>query len=130
KLAHLLEIGMLGLNIASMFVPVLGEVMMGVMAGQLLYETLEGAVEWGEGDLQAAKAHLVDVAENLAQIAIMAGVGAAVSWRAAKAEPVIETLNEVTLPDGRTRLWRASLDRYASPVVLENTLSPNALGQY
>lgn len=130
KLAHLLEIGMLGLNIASMFVPVLGEVMMGVMAGQLLYETLEGAVEWGEGDLQAAKAHLVDVAENLAQIAIMAGVGAAVSWRAAKAEPVIETLNEVTLPNGRTRLWRASLDRYASPVVLENTLSPNALGQY
>lgn len=131
KLAHLLEIGMLGLNIASMFVPVLGEVMMGVMAGQLLYETLEGAVEWGEGDLQAAKAHLIDVAENLAQIAVMAGVGAGVSrWRAAKATPVIEALDEVTLPDGQTRLWRASLERYASPVMLEPELSPNALGQY
>ncbi|EIK61283.1 NEL-type E3 ubiquitin ligase domain-containing protein [Pseudomonas lactis] len=131
KLAHLLEIGMLGLNMASMFVPVLGEVMMTVMAGQLLYETLEGAVEWGEGDLQAAKAHLIDVAENLAQIAVMAGVGAGVSrWRAAKAQPVIEALNEVKLPDGRTRLWRASLERYASPVTLEPTLSPNDLGQY
>lgn len=130
KLAHLLEIGMLGLNMASMFVPVLGEVMMTVMAGQLLYETLEGAVEWGEGDLQAAKAHLVDVAENLAQIALMAGVGAAVNWRAAKPTPVIEALDEVTLPDGRTRLWRASLERYASPVTLARELSPNALGQY
>ena len=110
KLAHLLEIGMLGLNMASMFVPVLGEVMMTVMAGQLLYETLEGAVEWGEGDLQAAKAHLIDVAENLAQIAVMAGVGAGVSrWRAAKAQPVIEALNEVKLPDGRTRLsWKVA----------------------
>ncbi|WP_338109384.1 hypothetical protein, partial [Pseudomonas edaphica] len=113
KLAHLLEIGMLGLNMVSMFVPVLGEVMMGVMAGQLLYETLEGAIEWGEGDRQAAKAHLIDVAENLAQIAVMAGVGAAVNkFRAAKAEPVLENLSPVTLPNGETRLWKPDLAGY------------------
>ncbi|TSD77503.1 hypothetical protein FFI16_014085 [Pseudomonas sp. KBS0710] len=131
KLAHLLEIGMLGLNMVSMFVPVLGEVMMVVMAGQLLYETLEGVIEWGEGDRQAAKAHLIDVAENLAQIAVMAGVGAGVSrWQAAKAEPVIEALGEVKRPDGQVRLWKPSLSRYESPVVLRRDLHPNALGQY
>ncbi|QOY69366.1 DUF6543 domain-containing protein [Pseudomonas sp. OST1909] len=131
KLAHLLEIGMLGLNMVSMFVPVLGEAMMVVMAGQLLYETLEGAIEWGEGDRQAAKAHLIDVAENLAQIAVMAGVGAGVShWQAAKAEPVIEALGEVKRPDGQVRLWKPSLSRYESPVVLRRDLHPNALGQY
>ncbi|MCK3860756.1 NEL-type E3 ubiquitin ligase domain-containing protein [Pseudomonas sp. B329] len=131
KLAHLLEIGMLGLNMVSMFVPVLGEVMMGVMAGQLLYETLEGAIEWGEGDRQAAKAHLIDVADNLAQIAVMAGVGAGVSrWRAAKAEPVIEALSEVKRPDGQVRLWKPSLSGYEHPVTLDRAAYPNAQGQY
>lgn len=131
KLAHLLEIGMLGLNMVSMFVPVLGEVMMGVMAGQLLYETLEGAIEWGEGDRQAAKAHLIDVAENLAQIAVMAGVGAAVNkFRAAKAEPVLENLSPVTLPNGETRLWKPDLAGYQSAVTLEADAVPNAQGQY
>lgn len=131
KLAHLLEIGMLGLNMVSMFVPVLGEVMMGVMAGQLLFETLEGVIEWGEGDRQAAKAHLIDVAQNLAQIAVMAGVGAGVGrWRAAQAEPVIESLSEITRPDGQVRLWKPSLSRYESPVTLDSGAYANALGQY
>ncbi|MNM38065.1 putative E3 ubiquitin-protein ligase ipaH7.8 [compost metagenome] len=75
KLNHLLEIGMLGLNMVSMFVPVLGEIMLTVMAGQLLYESFEGTIEWSEGDRIAAKGHLVDVAENLALIAVMAGGG-------------------------------------------------------
>ncbi|MFL1493983.1 NEL-type E3 ubiquitin ligase domain-containing protein [Pseudomonas antarctica] len=131
KLAHLLEVGMLGLNMVSMFVPVLGEVMMVVMAGQLLYETLEGSIEWAEGDLQAAKAHLIDVAENLAQIAVMAGVGATVSqFRAAKPEPVIESLSPVTLPNGETRLWRPDLSGYESTVSLDASSGPNALGQH
>ncbi|WP_330211163.1 NEL-type E3 ubiquitin ligase domain-containing protein [Pseudomonas sp. AM4(2022)] len=131
KLGFLLEIGLLGLNVVSMFVPVLGEVMMVVMAGQLLYETLEGSIEWAEGDRRAAKAHLVDVAQNLALIGVMAGVGAGVSkWRAAKAEPVIEALSEVTRPDGQERLWRPSLSRYESPVIVGSELSPNTLGQY
>ncbi|RAH01485.1 MULTISPECIES: NEL-type E3 ubiquitin ligase domain-containing protein [unclassified Pseudomonas] len=131
KLAHLLEVGLLGLNLASMFVPVLGEAMMVVMAGQLLYETLEGAIEWGEGDRQAAKAHLIDVAENLAQIALMAAVGAAVGrWQAAPATPVIEALSPVTRADGQVRLWRPGLGGYEAPVTLGQDLHPNALGQY
>ncbi|MBC3210077.1 hypothetical protein HU755_25050 [Pseudomonas sp. SWRI111] len=131
KLAHLLQIGLLGLNMVSMFVPVLGEVMMVVMAGQLLYETLEGAIEWGEGDRRAAKDHLLDVAENLAQIALMAGVGLAVrKFSAARPEPVLEKLEPVTLPDGQTRLWRPDLSAYESSVSLANSAGPNQMGQH
>lgn len=131
KLAHLMQIGMLGLNLVSMFVPVLGETMMVVMAGQLLYETLEGAIEWSEGDRRAARDHLVDVAENLAQVAVMAGVGAGVrKFSAARAVPVIEQLSPVTLPNGETRLWKPDLSGYEAAVVLDAHLTPNPSGQY
>ncbi|QHC96233.1 hypothetical protein PspR84_16840 [Pseudomonas sp. R84] len=131
KLAHLMQIGMLGLNMVSMFVPVLGEVMMVVMAGQLLYETLEGAIEWSEGDRRAAKDHLIDVAENLAQIVVMAGVGVGVrKFSAASAVPVIEQLSPVKLPNGQTRLWKPDLGAYESTVTLEASPGPNTQGQY
>ncbi|WP_339560595.1 NEL-type E3 ubiquitin ligase domain-containing protein [Pseudomonas sp. EA_65y_Pfl1_P113] len=131
KLARLLNIGMLVLNTVSMFVPVLGEVMMGVMAGQLLYETLEGSLEWSEGDRQAAKVHLVDVAENLALLGAMAAGGkVAGKLLAAKPEPVIEALAPVTLPGGQGRLWKPAFDGYESPDVLLADAAPNAAGQY
>ncbi|MBC3383819.1 NEL-type E3 ubiquitin ligase domain-containing protein [Pseudomonas sp. SWRI179] len=131
KLASLLQIGLSTVNVLSMFIPVLGEAMMVVMAGQLLYETLEGAVEWGEGDKRAARAHLIDLAENLALMGVMAGVGAAVGKLAAiKPEPVIEHLESVTLPNGETRLWKPDLRRYESQVTLSDTNAPNAQGQY
>lgn len=131
KLAALLNIGMLVLVGISMFVPVLGELLMGVMAGQLLYETFEGAIEWNEGDRKAAKAHLIDVAQNLALIALMAGAGKAFGkLRGVKAEPVIERLEPVTLPNGEVRLWKPGLTSYESDVQLSADLKPNALGEY
>jgi Leucine-rich repeat (LRR) protein len=131
KLNHLLEIGMLGLNMVSMFVPVLGEIMLTVMAGQLLYESFEGALEWSEGDRIAAKAHLVDVAENLALIAVMAGAGKGLGKLAAvKPEPVVERLEPVKLAGGETRLWNPGLNAYESPVALGRNAVPDSLGQY
>ena len=131
RLAHLLQIGLLGLNMVSMFVPVLGEVMMVVMAGQLMYETLEGAIEWSEGDRRAARDHLIDVAENLAQIAVMAGVGAGVrKFSSAKAVPVIEQLEPVQLPSGNTRLWKPDLGAYESTIALPDSPGPNPQGQH
>ena len=131
KLNHLLEIGMLGLNMVSMFVPVLGEVMLTVMAGQLLYESFEGVVEWSEGDRMAAKAHLVDVAENLALIAVMAGAGKGLGRLAAvKPESVIERLEPVERADGNTRLWNPQLSAYEVDIALDRNARPNTLGQY
>ncbi|WP_426206100.1 NEL-type E3 ubiquitin ligase domain-containing protein [Pseudomonas sp. TWP3-1] len=131
KLAALLNIGMLVLTGVSMFVPVLGEVMMVVMAGQLLEETFEGAIEWSEGDRRAATAHLVDVAQNLALLAVMAGAGKGIArLAAAKSVPVIEGLDQVELPDATARLWKPDLRGYESPVALDQSMTPNALGQY
>ncbi|MFJ2279802.1 NEL-type E3 ubiquitin ligase domain-containing protein [Pseudomonas sp. NPDC087803] len=131
KLNHLLEFGLLALNLVSMFVPVLGEIMMTVMAGQLLYESFEGAIEWSEGDQQAAKAHLVDVAENLALIGVMAGVGKGLGKLGGVApEPVIEKLHPVERADGTSRLWRPDLSAYECDVMLSAAAGPDAQGLY
>ena len=131
KLAGLLQYGMLLLNTASIFVPVLGEIMLVVMAGQLLFETIEGVVEWSEGDRHAAKAHLVDVAENLAQIGLMAAGGVVVKkFTTVKAEPVIEHLHPVTLPNGQTSLWKPAFDGYEQNSDLAPSSAPNQTGQY
>ncbi|HEX4549706.1 NEL-type E3 ubiquitin ligase domain-containing protein [Pseudomonas sp.] len=129
KLNHLLEAGMLGLNLVSMFVPVLGEIMMVVMAGQLLYETVEGVVEWSEGDRQSAKAHLIDVAENLAMIAVMGAGGRALGkLTAVKPEPLVEGLEPVELPDGTRRLWRPDLKAYEQSRALPADAVPDDSG--
>ncbi|VVM66303.1 dermonecrotic toxin domain-containing protein [Pseudomonas fluorescens] len=131
KLAALLQVGLLALNLVSMFVPVLGEVMLAIMAGQLLYETFEGALEWSEGDKHAAKAHLIDVAENLALIGVMSAAGAGLSkLTAVKPEPVIEDLHPVTLPNGETRLWKADLSGYEQDISLSAATGPDQLGRY
>lgn len=131
KMAALLNIGMLVLTTVSMFVPVMGEVMMAVMAVQIGEEAFEGAIEWSEGDRKAAQTHLIDVAENLALLALMAGAGKGLAkLTAVKATPVIENLHSVTLPNGKTRLWKAELGGYESPVALDRNLVPNAEGQY
>lgn len=131
KLNHLLEIGLLGLNMVSMFVPVLGEVMLTVMASQLLYESFEGAIEWSEGDRTAAKAHLVDVAENLALIAVMAGAGKGLAkLGAVKPEPVVERLEPVKRADGKVRLWKPDLSAYESHFRLDRDSVPDGAGQH
>ena len=131
KLASLLDIGMLALTGVSMFVPVLSELMMGAMVAQLLAATCEAAHEWSEGDRKAAKKHLLGVAENLAVLGVTAGISRGLAkLNALEAEPVIEGLEQVTLPNGETRLWKPDLSGYQSPVSLDPGTGPNALGQY
>ncbi|MEB2516109.1 DUF6543 domain-containing protein [Pseudomonas sp. YuFO20] len=129
EMAVLLEVGMLLLNGVSMFVPVLGEVMMGVMTAQLMNETFEGLIEWSEGDHRAALAHLIDVAENLALIAVMHGAGKGLGKLAAvKPDPLVEGLQPVTLPTGKQRLWKPDLGLYKAPLKLAADSKPNELG--
>lgn len=128
KLAMLLNTGLFGLTFVAGFVPVLGEFMMDAMAAQLLDELVEGVLEWSEGDRKAAKAHLIDLAENLALIGVTAGAGKLVAKL--NVEPVIEGLESVTLPDGQARLWRPDLERYNSGVAPVPGMKPNDLGQY
>ena len=129
KIATLESAGLLALNLVSMFVPGLGEVMMAVMAAQLLYETFEGVVEWHEGDREAALGHLTDVAQNLAFVGVMAAGGVA-ARKVFNTPPVIDSLEPVTSADGEQKLWKADLAPYTVPVHLAADATPDALGLY
>ncbi len=129
KIAHLWEGGFAVVGLVSMFVPVLGEVMMAVMAEQLLAEAFEGAMEWAQGDREAAGQHLLDVAENLALMALMMGAGKGL----AKLPPVeapglIDGLKPVISPDGKQRLWKPDLAPYRSDIQLPAEALPDELG--
>lgn len=121
RYSHYLNIGLFAVNLVSMVVPPLGEIMMVVMAGQLLYETFEGLVEWGEGDKQAALAHISDVLENMATLAVGAGVFHV-------AAPVIEKLKVVFMPDGSKRLWNADLSAYERSIAIPVNSRPDDAG--
>ena len=129
KIAHLLEGGFVVLGLVSMFVPVLGEVMMAVMVEQLLAETFEGVMDWSQGDREAARQHLLDVAQNLAMLALMAGAGKGLA-RLPKVETpaLIDELKPIRLPTGEQRLWKADLAPYRSDVSLPAESAPNELG--
>ncbi|MEJ3721789.1 DUF6543 domain-containing protein, partial [Paenibacillus polymyxa] len=71
--------GIVLLNVAALFVPVLGEILLGVMAVQLSEEVFEGIEDWREGDRQEALSHLTNVVENLALAAAIGAGGKAAS---------------------------------------------------
>lgn len=98
------------LNAMGFFVPVLGEVMSVVAAGQLLHEAFIAVEEWSHGDLNEALDHLFDIAQNLASVAVL-GVA---TGAAPKLEPsvFVESLRPVTLSNGRTRLWKPELSHF------------------
>ncbi|MDY7530627.1 NEL-type E3 ubiquitin ligase domain-containing protein [Pseudomonas sp. Bout1] len=126
KIAQWLEGGLAVFGMVSMFVPVLGELMMAAMAGQLLYETFEGVIEWSDGDKEAARQHLLDVAENLALMALMAGAGKGLQRLATP--PLIQELKPVTLPNGTQRLWEPDLTVYGSETTLPDNAPLDELG--
>lgn len=131
KIAHLWEGGFAVVGLVSMFVPVLGELMMAVMAEQLLAEAFEGAMEWAQGDREAAGQHLLDVAQNLALMALMAGAGKGLAKLPAVETPaLIDGLKPVTLPGGEQRLWKPDLAPYRRDVNLPAEATPNELGLY
>lgn len=131
KLAQLLNIGMLVFTGISMFIPALGEAMMAVMGTQLLLETFDGVKEWSEGDRKAAKAHLIDVAQNLVQLAAMAAVGRGFTkLTAVPAEPVVEATQPITSSDGKSRLWKPDLSPYRTSIQLAPDAQPDAQGLY
>ncbi|NWE37573.1 DUF6543 domain-containing protein, partial [Pseudomonas gingeri] len=63
------------LNLAGFFVPVIGQLMMGVAIGQMLGEVYEGVQDWRHQDRSAALSHLRNVLESLASMAAFAAGG-------------------------------------------------------
>ncbi|WKV95468.1 hypothetical protein PYV50_14950 [Pseudomonas sp. H22_DOA] len=73
RLLDYLELGVTVATVAGLFVPVVGQLMMGVAVGQLLSQVYEGVEDWQRGDHQAALAHLLSVAENIALMGVFVG---------------------------------------------------------
>ncbi|WP_421552429.1 NEL-type E3 ubiquitin ligase domain-containing protein [Pseudomonas yamanorum] len=122
RVAQLMNIGLFALNLVSMIIPPLGAVMAVVTAGQLMFEVLEGVIDLSQGDREAGWAHIGDVLDNLAQLA----VGGAVLHFGVS--PFIEGLKAVKLPSGEARLWKPDLAPYAQEIRLPPGAVPDQTG--
>lgn len=133
RLQNYLDVGLTLLNVAGMVVPLLGQLMMGVAVGQLLGEVYEGFEDWRHHQNSEALEHLINVAENIAAMALFAaGVKAVgvIKRTLLPASEFFDGLEAVRLPDNRTRLWRGSLRAYRHSLDLRGTIaSPRGLYQ-
>lgn len=133
RLAHCLAMGMNVANLAALFVPVLGEVMMVVAGAQLLVDTFEGVEAWALGDMDQALEHLASVAENLAMLAVFAAAGKAATpdeLPAIKDSSFVGKMIPVRLENGQARLWSVDLKPFAADVVLPQGIKPSAEGVF
>lgn len=116
RLLDFLELGVTIATVAGFFVPVIGQLMMGVAAGQLLAEVYEGVEDWRRGDQQAALSHLFSVAENIALMGLFAGGQKAVGLLGRKlvsAHPeFFAQFTAITHPAGKARLWKPDFATY------------------
>ncbi|PRA31419.1 NEL-type E3 ubiquitin ligase domain-containing protein [Pseudomonas poae] len=132
RLSSYLDAGLTLLNVAGLFIPVLGQLMMGVAMGQLLGEVFDGVEDWQHHDNARALEHVINVAETLASLAVFAagakGLGAA--KRALTSSPeFFDGMEAVKLADGKERLWRSSPMPYRQALALNGVIG-NAKGVY
>lgn len=71
------SVGLFIVNVASLFVPVLGGVMLAVAVGQMLGEVYEGVDDWAHGDVDHAREHMLNVALDIATTAATVAGGVA-----------------------------------------------------
>jgi len=131
---RLLDGGLLFLNAASFFVPVLGELMMAVAVIDIVSEVYEGVQDWAHGEPHKALSHLLNVVENIAQMAAFAAAGKVASAalrRVAKEQAAFfDDFEAVTRADGKQRLWKPDLEPYQQTLALPETVLPDAKGIY
>ncbi|HEK1686407.1 TPA: hypothetical protein SMR42_002780 [Pseudomonas putida] len=99
RVEHWLSLGLTVANVAGLFLPALGAVMLVVGAAQVVEEFLDGVHAANEGDADAAVEHLFGVLESLVQFAAL---GAAAGY--AEVEGPLEGWHLIE-HSGRTRLW-------------------------
>ncbi|NWC95177.1 MULTISPECIES: dermonecrotic toxin domain-containing protein [unclassified Pseudomonas] len=107
------------LNLAGFFVPVIGQLMMGVAIGQMLGEVYEGVQDWRHQDRSAALSHLRNVLESLASMAAFAAGGKVIGSARRAVRDNLEGFDDVEAverADGQRRLWRPGLRPYGQPL--------------
>ncbi|MGY4527919.1 NEL-type E3 ubiquitin ligase domain-containing protein [Pseudomonas sp. TE21394] len=101
------------LNLAALFVPVIGVGLLAVTAWELLGEVFHGIEAWHEGDTSEALDHVLNVASDVAVMAAtVAGASAVRSlWNRSA---MVDSLVPVRLEDGTRRLWQPALAAFRS----------------
>ncbi|WP_460418629.1 dermonecrotic toxin domain-containing protein [Pseudomonas sp. microsymbiont 2] len=124
RLEHWLGIGLNLLNVAGLFVPGLGEMMMVIGGGQLVDEFLDGVHSANEGDGAAAIGALFDVFGNLA---LMAALGTASHF--SETPGTLEQWHQVGEP-GNERWWHGELAAFSRPRPWPSTHKIDAQGLF
>ncbi|MGG7637022.1 dermonecrotic toxin domain-containing protein [Pseudomonas sp. ES1] len=117
-----LGVGLTVLNLAGLFVPGLGEVMLVIGGAQLVDEFLDGVHAANEGDADAAISHLFDVLASLTQFAALGAAG-----RFIEPQGILHSWHP-SGADGAQRLWPGELTPFARPRPWPTGQGPNARG--
>ncbi|MFK0089884.1 NEL-type E3 ubiquitin ligase domain-containing protein [Pseudomonas sp. NPDC090755] len=111
-------VGLTVLNLAGVFVPTLGAVLVTQLVVQTLGEAFAGVSDWVRGRQHEALDHLLGVAETVAVSVAVAG-GAQVVARAFARSGFVEGLHPVELDNGEKRLWSNDLRAYQQTALPE-----------
>ncbi|WP_131108418.1 NEL-type E3 ubiquitin ligase domain-containing protein [Pseudomonas sp. Sample_10] len=130
----LMEASLVLLNAASFFVPVLGELMAAAAIVDIAGEVYEGVQDWTHGQRTEALSHLLNVVENVAQMAafVVGGkvVTSAFSRIAGEQATFFDGFEAVTGRHGEPRLWKPDLKAYKQATPPAATLRPDSNGLY
>ena len=125
-------VGLLLINVAALFVPVLGDLMLAVAIGDMLKEVYEGVEDWTQGDTDHAREHLLNVAMDLAiNVAVVVGasaIKAAASRLSEATRAHFEGFEPIKREDGAVRLWNRNLEHYESPTAHVHRYTADARG--
>ncbi|WP_238067497.1 dermonecrotic toxin domain-containing protein [Pseudomonas shirazica] len=96
------------LNLAGLFIPVVGGLLLGQLVAHTLSEVFEGTQDWLRGHQHEALEHMLGVAE------ILAGTAATVAGVTFVRSAFVAALEPVRLANGAGRLWAGDLAVFAS----------------
>lgn len=125
-------VGLMLVNVAALFVPALGYMMLAVAIGEMLAEVYEGVEDWSQGDVDHAREHLLNVAKDVA-------INAAVVVGAVVAKKVVSRISDATKSyfadfqpirreDGTVRLWDKNLEPYEQEGIAQHRHRADAQG--
>ena len=130
----LLDGGLLLLNAAAFFIPVIGQFMLAAAVVDIVSEVYEGVADWTHGERAQALSHLLSVVENVAQLAAFAVGGKIIATAIGKGaktqEAFFDGFEAISRADGKARLWKPALEPYKQATALPVDVQPDSQGLY